>query len=116
MKEMTGKDNHNSSGVVGVTFGILSLVAFLIPVLALILAIIGFFFSWNQKKCMPNSWSKAGLWLCGIGIVLGVTWNIYYIVGIVKFASQYQEQIQGLQGLSQQAGAIDPSAYANYGN
>ena len=113
MKEMVGKDNHNSSGVVGVTFGILSLVAFLIPVLALILAIIGFFFAWNQKKKMPNPWSKAGLWLCGIGIVLGITWNVYYVVSAAKFVAQYQNQIQGL---SQQAGAVDPSAYANYGN
>ena len=116
MKEMSDKKSvDNSAGVVGVIFGIVSLVAFLIPVLALIFAIIGSVFSWIQKKKSPNSWAKAGLWLCGIGIVVGIAWNVYYIVGIVKFASQYQQQLQGLQGLSQDAGAVDPSAYADYG-
>ncbi|MGV8142821.1 MAG: hypothetical protein ACP5NS_04280 [Candidatus Pacearchaeota archaeon] len=113
MKEMSEKSGHNSAGVVGVVFGILSLVAFLIPVLALILSIVGFVFAWNQKKKMPNSWATAGLWLNGLAFIIGVAWNIYYVLGIIKFASQYQQQ---LQGLSQQAGAIDPSAYANYGN
>ncbi len=109
MKEMSEKRVDNSAGVVGVVFGILSLVAFLIPVLALVLAIIGFVFSWMQKKKMPNSWATAGLWLCGIGILLGIAWNTYYIIGVIKFASQYGSQIQALQGSG--AGGADLGAY-----
>lgn len=110
---MVDKKHDNSAGVVSVVFGILSLVFFLIPVLSLIIAIIGLVFAFVQKKKMPTSWSTAGMWLNGIGILVGIVWNIYYIKGIIQFAQQYQ-QLQGLQGAAN-AGGIDPSAYANYG-
>ena len=116
MKEVSEKKLDNSAGIVGVVFGILSLVTLLVPVIALILAVIGFVFAFIQRKKMNNSWATAGLWLSGIALLLGIAWNVYYIIGIAKFVAQNQQQIQALQGLSQQAGSIDPSAYANYGN
>ena len=110
MKEVMEKKHDNSAGIVSVVLGILSIVFFLIPVLSLILAIIGLIFAFVQKKKMRTAWSTAGLWLNGIGILTGVVWNIYYIKGILSLAQQYQQQIQGLQGTANAAGAYNYGA------
>jgi len=81
------KHHDNSCGVAGVILGILSLALCLIPFAGLIFGIVGIVFAYNQNKSMRNNWSKAGLWLCGIGIVLGSTWTIYYVIAVIKFAS-----------------------------
>lgn len=99
MKEESADKRHadNSLGVVGVVFGILSLVFVIVPVMGPILGIIGLVFSYKQKKISSNKWAKAGLWMCWIGIVVGTVWSIYYIVGVVKFVQQYQQQLAALQ-------------------
>lgn len=102
----------NSCGVVSVVLGIMSLVTFLIPVLALILAIIGIVFAFCQKKQNNNSWVTAGMWLNGIAIIVGVAWNIFYIKGILEYVQLIQQSGQ----LGQSAGALESGAYANYGN
>jgi len=99
MKEEVNEKKHgdNSCGVVGVVFGILSLVFIIIPVMGPILGIIGVIFAYRQNKASPNKWAKAGLWMCWIGIVVGTVWSVYYIIGVVKFVEQYQQQLAALQ-------------------
>lgn len=98
------KHHDNSSGVVSVVLGILSLVFFLIPFIGMILGIVGVVFAYKQNKSMPNKWSRAALWMCWIGIILGAAWTIYYIVIVVQFASTQYDQLQALQGAN--AGAL----------
>ena len=99
MKEESGERKHvdNSCGVVGVVFGILSLVFVIVPFAGVILGVIGVIFSYKQKKIMKNKWATAGLWMCSIGIILGAIWSIVYVRGVVEFVEQYQEQLRVLQ-------------------
>ena len=106
MKEEASEKGHggNSCGVVGVVFGIMSLIFFLMPIFAVILAIIGLIFSFRQRKNIPNSWSTAGLWLNGVGLLIGVVWNILWVREVWNYftSPQYletQRQLQQLQGL-----------------
>ena len=102
-KEMVDEEirhHNNDAGIVGVVFGILSLVFLLVPIVGLVLAVVGVIFAFRQNKHSPNSWSKAGLWLCGIGIVIGVVWGVYYIKIVIeaaRVAIDYQ-QLQVAQG------------------
>ena len=113
MKEdVEKKHGDNSAGVVGVVFGILSLVFAVVPIIGPILGIIGVIFSFKQRKNHPNRWSTAGLWMCWIGIIVGAVWSTYYIIGVIKLAQQYQQQLQALQqGAANGAGGADLSAY-----
>ena len=70
MKKEGMKDPGNSVGLVGFIFGTLSVVLF--SVLSLPLGVLGIIFSIYQNKRAPNSWSKWGLVLSIIGIILGV--------------------------------------------
>ncbi len=99
MKEESGEKKHidNSCGVVGVIFGILSLVFLIVPFVGVILGIIGVIFSYKQKKIMNNKWARAGLWMCWIAIILGTIWSIVYVKGVIEFMEQYQEQLRVLQ-------------------
>lgn len=101
MKEMSDKHLDNSFGVAGVVLGILSLVMFWMPFVALIFAIIGFIFSWKQKKKMSNSWVTAGLWLNGIGIVVGIIYDIKVILAVKEGILRYKEMLasQGTVGV-----------------
>ena len=87
-KTTTGE---NGAGIVGVVFGILSVVS--LSVGGIVLGIIGLIFSFKQKKAAANKWSKAGIILNIIGIILGVL-AIYFLV---NYASSYLAQLQGLQ-------------------
>lgn len=89
-KEMVDKEikhHDNSSGVVGVIFGIISVLS---GVPGLFLGLIGFFFSLNQHKKAKNKWSKWGIGLNIVGFVLGAISAIYLSTAIAN-----------LQGLSQ---------------
>jgi len=99
MKEESGEKKHgdNSCGVVGVVFGILSLVFVIVPFAGVILGVIGIIFSYKQKKVMANKWAKAGLWMGWIAIILGTIWSIVYVKGVIEFMEQYQEQLRALQ-------------------
>ncbi len=103
------KHGDNSCGVVGVIFGILSLVFVIVPFAGVILGIIGVIFSYKQKRIMANKWATAGLWMCWIGIILGAIWSIVYVKGVIEFAKQYREQLSALQ--SGGAGGLDLSTY-----
>lgn len=104
------KHHDNSFGVAGVVLGILSLVLVMIPFIGLILGIVGVFFAYRQRKVMNNKWAVAGLWLCGIGIVAGAVWAVYYVKITLQIAAQYQSQLDALQ----QAGQAG-SNLASYG-
>ena len=71
---------NNDLGIVGVVFGILSIIfALFQPISGFIIAIIGLVFSFKQNKVMRNKWSKAGIILGAIGIILSI------IIVIVAF-------------------------------
>ena len=57
----------NAFGITGVVLGIISLVN-----LSVVIGIIGLLFSMKQKKVNRNKWSKAGMILNILGIVLGI--------------------------------------------
>ena len=82
----------NSSGIVGVVFGILSLLTLSVP--GVVMGIVGLLFSLKQNKVMKNKWSKAGIILNILGIILG----IIAIIFLYNFAINYLAQLQQLQG------------------
>jgi uncharacterized membrane protein len=110
MNEMI-KNQDNSFGVLGVVFGILSIVFFALPIIGLVLGIIGVVFAYKQNKYGKNSWSKSALWLCWIGIIVGVLWDTYYIKNMIEIVSQYQGNTNALQGASG-SGGVDLNAYS----
>lgn len=87
------KHHDNSCGVAGVILGILSIALFWIPIVGVVLGIVGVIFAYKQNKLMPNKWSKAGLWICWIGLILSALWTIFYVVMVVQYA---MNQIQPL--------------------
>ncbi len=84
----------NSFGISSVILGILSIV--ISGGNGIILGIIGLFFSLKQKKISKNKWSKAGLILSIIGIILGIVAIIVVTIFALKnpqLISQIQNQI-----------------------
>ena len=84
--------SDNSFGVASVILGVLSILSLSFG--GVIMGIIGLAFSFQQKKRNKNNWSKAGLILNIIGIILG----IIAVIFLVNFASDYLSQLQQLQG------------------
>ena len=68
----------NSFGVVSVILGIIGIA--LSSFHGFLLGIVGIFFSLQQKKRYPNSWSKAGFILNIISIILGIASIILFIL------------------------------------
>lgn len=66
--------NSNSFGIISVNFGILSIIlgALATPLLGIILGAISLIFGLRQKKISKNSWSKAGIILSVIGILISI--------------------------------------------
>ena len=95
-KEETEKaTKDNSFGIAGVIFGILSILS--LSVEGIVIGIIGLIFSLRQKKVMKNQWSKVGIILNIIGIVVGIiaTYLLYnYFLGeyINQFPNIYKQQ------------------------
>ncbi|MCH7568534.1 MAG: hypothetical protein IIA87_03860 [Nanoarchaeota archaeon] len=83
---------ENSLGVAGVVFGILSVLS--LSVGGIIMGIVGLVFSLKQSKLNKNKWSKAGIVLNIVGIILG----IIAIYVLVNYAADILGQLQGLQG------------------
>ena len=90
------KGEDNSSGVASVVLGILSISFSLIPLISLIIGIVGLVFGIVQSKSMKNRWSKAGIILSIIGIVLSI--GVYFIVLSVANDAEFASQLAQLQG------------------
>ena len=90
-KKEVRASKDNSFGIAGVVLGIIS-VLFLSN--GIITGIIGLVFSLKQKKLNANKWSKAGIILNVIGIILGIAMLIF----LFKFSQGYLAQFQSLQG------------------
>ncbi len=78
----------NSSGVVGIVLGILSVLS---GVPGILLGFVGFWFSFYQCKKKNNKWATWGMVLNVIGFILGVVFAYYVYLG---FSS-----LSGLQGV-----------------
>ena len=82
----------NSFGVMGIIFGILGII--FSSVNGIILGVIGLIFSIKQKKIMKNSWSKVGIILNIIAIILGAIVFVYALNSLLSnpnFLSQFQQ-------------------------
>lgn len=87
--------DNNNFGVTAVVFGILSIVFSLVfPIFGIVFGVISLIFAIKQKKINKNSWSKAGMILSIIGILLSL---IIWIVTIVLLAPQLNELLQQYQ-------------------
>ena len=85
------ESSDNSFGVVGVIFGILSII--FSSAVGIALGIIGLIFSLQQKKRMKNKWSKAGVILSIIGIIIGILVFLFVLKNILS-NSELLGQIQ----------------------
>ena len=84
--------NDNSFGTSSVILGILSIIFSSIP--GLILGITALVFAMKQKKIEKNKWSKWGMLLSIIGIILSI------IISVAAFyATYYGAQLGNLGGL-----------------
>jgi len=83
------KEGDNSSGVVAVTFGILSIILASVP--GVILGITALFFASAQKKKHANKWSKAGSILGIVGIILSLV-ILYVAIKYSQVLLQYAPQ------------------------
>jgi len=91
-KEETVRHIDNSFGTASVVLGIISIV--FSSLVGVSLGIVGLAFSMKQKKIMKNKWSKAGIILNAIGIILGLILFIYATVSLLKnpqFLAQFQQ-------------------------
>ena len=93
-KEVLNSKLENSFGMLSVIFGILSVVLPITLVLGsfsgLIFGILGLIFASIQRKRSKNSWSKAGIWLSIIGIILSIILIIFFISAIADLANELQ--------------------------
>lgn len=79
------KDRGVELGMMGVTFGILSILFSLNqPLPGIVSAIIGLTFSMKQEKVERNKWSRNGKILSIIGLVLGI---LMFIVTLVLLSN-----------------------------
>lgn len=98
-KEETERtSSNNSCGTASVILGILSILFTMNN--GLILGIIGLIFGFQQKKKGKNKWSKAGIILNIIGIVLNIL-ILLAIIYIAKFRpdllAQFKAQLANVQ-------------------
>ncbi len=92
MKNEGAHSSHgNESGIVSVIFGIMSVV--IASGVGIVFGVIGLVFGAIQNKKNPNTWSKAGMILSTIGIVLGIIVIIFF----VKYAQTYLPSLTGAQ-------------------
>ncbi len=96
---MVVSTKDNSFGVASVVIGILSIIfsttVFFGSFGGVILAVVGLIFAILQRKRVNTSWAKAGLWINGIALVLGiivVIWLVQLLADIVQNIQQMQSQ------------------------
>jgi len=87
------KLTDNSFGIAGVILGILSVLS--LNIVGIVLGFIGLTFSRKQNKIAKNKWSKYGLFLNVIGIVVGVVLLVVLINFLKAGASQLAQQPVG---------------------
>jgi hypothetical protein len=73
------KKEGNEFGILGVIFGILSIIFSSPPLNGIILGILGFIFANKQQKHNPNVWGRRGKVLAVIGILLSVAFFIFLL-------------------------------------
>ena len=92
MKNEASSSSHgNESGLASVIFGIMSIV--IASGVGIVFGIVGLVFALIQNKKSRNKWSKAGIILSIIGIVLG----FLVIVFFVKYTQTYLPSLTGAQ-------------------
>ena len=82
MKKEEMKTRDNSFGIAGVILGIIGIVFSSLS--GVIFGIIGLVFSLKQKKLMKNSWSKAGIILNTIAMIIGIIVFVYAMISFFK--------------------------------
>lgn len=77
------KEMNNDFGVLGVALGIMSIIMSSGP--GAVAGIVGLVFSMKQKKVGQNKWSRAGIILNWIGIILGIVATIVISYAALKY-------------------------------
>lgn len=95
-KNKLSESKDNSFGVASVILGILSIV--ISSITGVILGFIGLIFALKQKKINKNSWSKAGMILNIIGIIIGVILFAFALYSFLK-NPELLAQLQQLQNV-----------------
>ena len=94
------KSMNNNFGLLSVTFGIMSIVCAigLITgfVAGLIFGVLALIFGIKQSRLMKNNWSKWGISLSVIGIIINIVVFAWFVVSLADLISQYQDLQQGL--------------------
>jgi glycopeptide antibiotics resistance protein len=85
------KLTDNSFGIAGVILGILSVLS--LNIVGIVLGFIGLTFSRKQNKIAKNKWSKYGMVLNVIGIVVGVVLLVVLINFLKDGASQLVQPV-----------------------
>ena len=97
-EETERQTSNNNCGIVSVILGILSIIFALNN--GIILGIIGLIFGFQQKKKGKNKWSKAGIILNIIGIILSIL-ILLAIIYIAKYRpdilAQFKAQLANVQ-------------------
>jgi cell shape-determining protein MreD len=83
----------NSFGIAGVVLGVVSLASMGFP--GLIMAIVGLVFSRKQKNLHENKWSKAGIILNILGIVLSAIVMVVSVYWILQYGDFAQSPLGG---------------------
>ena len=90
-EEMEKASKDNSFGIAGVIFGILSILS--LSVGGIIMGIIGLLFSLKQNKVMKNQWSKVGVILNILGIIIGIIATYFLYNYLSEYISQFPSSI-----------------------
>ena len=86
-----GVTTGEAFGIIGLTLGILSII--FIGSNGVLLALVGFTFSYIQHRRNPTKISKAGIIVNIIGFVLAI---IFVVIAIKYLAPLIEQQMQGL--------------------
>lgn len=78
-------------GIISIVFPCLTFLAFFAPFIGLALGITAFFFALAQRKAIANKWSRAGLILAIIGVVINVGILLIMLAIIAQIGMKYEE-------------------------